>query len=87
MLALVRTGGSLAVWRPDLTEAETPVWFQVPRRMHWISGLYRSDSNPSEAFQSYLLMRDFDGVAYVPRTAAEDVIAQPRVAARRRLHF
>lgn len=84
MLALVRTGGSLAVWRPDLTEAETPVWFQVPRRMHWISGMYRPDSNPSEAFQAYLLMRDFDGVAYVPRAAAEDVIPQPRVPARRR---
>jgi len=85
MLALVRTGESLlTVWRPDLPEAETPVWFQVPRRMHWISGLYRPDSNPSEAFQSYWLMRDFDGVAYVPQTAAEDVIPQPRVPERRR---
>lgn len=82
MLALVRTGGSVALWRPDLTEAETPVWFQVPRRMHWVGGLYRPDNNPSEAFQAYSLMRDFDGVAYVPRTAAEDVIPQPRVPAR-----
>ena len=84
MLALVRTGRSLAVWPPDLTEDGTPVWFQVPRRMHWVGGLYRRDSNPSNAFQAYLLMRDFDGVAYVPRAAAEDVVPQPRVRARRR---
>jgi len=84
ILALVRTGGSLALWQPDLAEAEIPVWFQVPRRMHWVGGLYRPDTNPSEAFQPYMLMSDFDGVAYVPRAAAEDVIAQPRVPARRR---
>ncbi|HJQ99669.1 MAG TPA: erythromycin esterase family protein [Candidatus Polarisedimenticolaceae bacterium] len=83
-LALVRTGGSLALWRPDLAEAEIPLWFQVPRRMHWVGGLYRPDSNPSDAFQPYMVVSDFDGVAYVPRVAAEDVIAQPRIPARAR---
>jgi erythromycin esterase len=84
MLARVRTGGSLALWQPDLPEAEVPLWFQVQRRMHWVGGLYKPDTNPSEAFQPYNLMSDFDGVAYLPRAAAEDVIAQPRIPARRR---
>ena len=85
MLAQARAGGSLALWRPDLTAAEVPKWFQVPRRMHWVGGLYRPDTDPAEALQSYILMSDFDGVAYVPRVAAEDVIAQPRIPARRRV--
>ena len=84
MLARVRTGGSLALWRSGLADAEVPPWFQVARRIHWVGGLYRPDTSPSEAFQPYVLMRDFDGVAYVPRALAEDVLPQPRIPARRR---
>jgi erythromycin esterase len=84
MLARVRTGGSLALWRPNLKDTDVPLWFRVPRRMHWVGGLYKPDTNPAEAFQPYMLMSDFDGVAYVPRAAAEDVIAQPRIPARKR---
>jgi hypothetical protein len=84
MFARLRAEGSLALWKPDLAEADMPLWFQVPRRMHWVGGLYKPDTNPAEAFQPYNLMSDFDGVAYVPRAEAEDVIAQPRIPARRR---
>jgi hypothetical protein len=84
MLAQSRPAGSLALWRPDSAAAGVPAWFQVPRRMHWVGGLYRPDTDPGEAFQSYLLISDFDGVGYVPRVAAEDVIPQPRIPARKR---
>jgi len=84
MLARVRQEGSFALWKPDRADAEIPTWFQVPRRMHWIGGLYRPDTNPAEAFQPYMLLSDFDGVAYLPRVGAEDVIEQPRISARRR---
>jgi erythromycin esterase len=87
MLAGARAGESLALWRPDLTAADVPEWFRVPRRMHWVGGLYRPDTDPIEAFQPYTLMSDFDGVAYVPRVAAEDVLAQPRIPARKREHM
>jgi hypothetical protein len=52
--------------------------------MHWVGGLYRLDADPAEAFRPYGLMSDFDAVAYVPHAAAEDVIAQPHIPARRR---
>jgi hypothetical protein len=55
--------------------------------MHWVGGLYRPDTDPIEAFQPYTRMSDFDGVAYVPRVAAEDVLAQPRIPARKREHM
>lgn len=84
MLASVRPAGSLALWRPDLTDAEVPTWFHVPRRMHWVGGLYRPDANPAEASQPYMLMSDFDGVAYLPLVDAEKVIPQPRIPARTR---
>jgi erythromycin esterase len=85
MFARVRPGGSFAVWNSDLVDSETPEWFHVPRQMHWVGGLYRPDAIPTEAFQPYMVLSDFDGVAYLPRVAAEDMPAdRPRIPARRR---
>ena len=84
MFARLGTGGSLALWRPDLAEQQVPLWFQVPRRMHWVGGLYGPETDPSQAFQPYRVIRDFDGIAYVPTATAEDAIAQPHIPARTR---
>jgi erythromycin esterase len=67
----------------DLNAA--PAWLRSPHPMHWIGGLWATDSVPSAAFRPFNLLKDFDGVIYVPRVTAEEAPAdRPRVAPRSR---
>jgi hypothetical protein len=53
--------------------------------MHWIGGLYTPGSLSSAAFRNFDLLRDFDGVVYLPRVTAEDIPTErPLIPARKR---
>jgi erythromycin esterase len=84
----LHSGGVLAAWN-CFAEAKSnpplPDWLTAAHPMHWIGGLYQPDSIPAAAFRSFDLVRDFDGVAYLPRVTAEDIPAdRPLVPARTR---
>ena len=80
---LVSTG--LTTWdcNPDL--AAVPPWLRSPHLMHWVGGLWATDSLLSTAFRPFNLLKDFDGVIYVPRVTAEEAPPDhPRIPARQR---
>jgi len=55
----------------DLRASAPPAWLAEPRRLHWIGALF---SDGAQAFQPFVLTRDFDGVMFVERTTALSAI-------------
>lgn len=66
-------GARLATWGCDAQPAGTPDWLTIPRKMHWVGGLYNPATNPAEAFRPFTMVADFDGIVYLPRVTAEDI--------------
>jgi erythromycin esterase len=78
-----RTDGALVTWQCQVKSS--PDWFNIPHRMHWIGGLYKPGTNPTEAFRPFMLLSDFDGVAYLPAVTADELPNdRPLVPARKR---
>lgn len=71
VLRAARSGPSIASWGCE-ERTMTPSWLQQPQRMHWV-GVNRPGTDPSEAFRSYRLTHEFDGVVFFPRVSADDV--------------
>jgi erythromycin esterase len=74
VLRAVKSGGVLAAWScPAETDGARalPDWLTVAHPMHWVGGLHQPGGLPAAAFRSFDLVRDFDGVAYIPRVTAE----------------
>jgi len=85
----VKSSGVLATWdcfaEGNSNATSLPEWLTAAQPMHWIGGLYQPDSLAAAAFRSFDLVRDFDGVAYLPRVTAEDIPAnRPVIPARTR---
>jgi erythromycin esterase len=45
-------------------------WLAEPRRMHWIGAIWADTFTEAQAFQPFLLNRDFDGVLFVEATTS-----------------
>lgn len=74
----------LVTWGCERQE-DTPEWFNIPRKMFWVGGLYDPGTNPREALRPFAVLEDFDGVVYLPKVTAEEVPRdRPRVPARKR---
>jgi erythromycin esterase-like protein len=74
---------ALTTWdcKPDLETV--PQWLRSSHPMHWIGGLWATDSAPSAAFRPFNLLKDFDGIIYVSHVTAEAIpTGQPHVAPR-----
>ena len=75
-----------ATWLRSLPVAVTSVGLFTAALMcgmHWIGGLWATDSVASAAFRAFNLLKDFEGIIYVPRVTAEEPPAdRPRVAPR-----
>jgi erythromycin esterase len=85
LLSQLRPGGSLIAWNCRLEQSETPDWFHIPHRMHWVGGLYTPGKNSMEAFAPFALLSDFDGIVYLPSVTADEVPTdRPQVPARTR---
>jgi len=77
--------GVLVAWPCDTKPADAPGWLQKAQVMHWVGGLYTPGSAPTAAFRAYELLRDFDGIVYLPRVTAEEVPPdRPVIPARHR---
>ena len=75
----------LTTWGCDAQPPETPDWFAIPRKMHWVGGLYAPGTNPAEAFRPFNVVADFDGIVYLPRVRAEDIPSdRPLIPGRKR---
>lgn len=62
-----------------------PAWLGEAQPLHWIGGLYAPDTVARGTYQPYLLIQAFDGIAYFPRVAAEEIPGdQPRIPPRPR---
>jgi erythromycin esterase len=82
VLRTVRPGATIATWRCE-DRAAAPSWLLQPQRMHWVGGLYRPGTNPSESFRPFRLTYDLDGVVFFPRVSADEVPTdRPRIPAR-----
>jgi erythromycin esterase len=74
MLRSVRPGGVVATWDCPLAGQEVralPTWLRTPHPMRWVGALWQPGTIPTAAFRDFDLLRDFDGVAMVPRVTAE----------------
>ena len=73
----LHSDGALAVWNcfaPASSNAPSiPEWLTRAHPMHWVGGLYQPGSLGSAALRNFDLVRDFDGVVYLPRVTAEDI--------------
>ncbi|HEX8244434.1 MAG TPA: erythromycin esterase family protein [Longimicrobium sp.] len=78
--------GVIASWScGEPAAAGVPRWLGEARALHWVGGLYEAGSPPSAAFRPFDLLRDFDGVVYLPRVNADEIfLDRPLVPARRR---
>jgi erythromycin esterase-like protein len=52
---------------------DAPEWFNIPRKMRWVGGLYDPGANAREALRPLAVLDDFDGVLYLPKVTAEDI--------------
>ena len=80
--------GTLAIWTCELTNSTNylaaPEWLRRAHQMHWVGGLYTPSTLSLAAFRNFDLLRDFDGVVYLPRVTAEDIPTdRPLVPARK----
>lgn len=66
-------GPVFATWDCATNPSQAPSWLRTPQLMHWIGGVFDPSGPPSSAFQPFELLRDFDGMFYLPRVAAEEV--------------
>jgi erythromycin esterase len=83
VLAPLAPATALTTWDCNTDLSTVSAWLRSPHPMHWIGGLWATDSVPSAAFRPFNLLKDFDGVVYVPRVTAESIPAgRPSVAPR-----
>jgi erythromycin esterase len=85
ILAQLRPEASLITWQCPTDASKIPEWLRIPRRMHWVGGLYKPGTNPAEASRPFNLVTDFDGVVYLPRVTADEIPSdRPLIPARKR---
>jgi erythromycin esterase-like protein len=84
VLRTVRPRATIAAWNCESRAATAPDWLRRPQRMHWVGALFRPGTDPSEAFRTFRLLDDFDGLVFIPRVSADEVPTdRPLVPARR----
>jgi erythromycin esterase-like protein len=89
VLRELHSDGVLASWncstRSTNDTSPVPEWLTRAHPMHWIGGLYTPGSVSSAAFRNFDLLRDFDGVVFLPRVTAEEILTdRPLIPARKR---
>jgi erythromycin esterase len=90
VLRELQPDGSLATWpcwagKPATSLSTIPEWLNYPRPMHWIGGLFSPGTPRNLTFRSFDLLRDFDGVIYLPRVTADVIPTErPLIPARQR---
>ncbi len=74
----------LRIWECPIEDSAIPEWLRLPRPVHWVGGLWKPGSDPSEAYRPFVLPKDFDGIVYFSKVTAEDMPTdRPLVPARK----
>ena len=63
---------ALAMWGCIDDATPVPSWLRRPQQMRWVGGLWLPGSNPAEANRPTQLVRDYDGLVYIPRVTADE---------------
>ena len=85
VLGAVNAGASIVAWPCAVNSVGAPGWLRGSHPMHWVGGLYTPGTSPTDAFRPYNILRDFDGIIYLPRVTAEEMPAdRPLIPARKR---
>ena len=66
-------GPAFATWDCAMNPEQAPSWLRAPQLMHWVGGVFDPSGPPSSAFQQFELLRDFDGMFYLPRVTADEM--------------
>jgi erythromycin esterase len=84
MSSVARTT-ALAMWGCVDDVAPMPSWLRRPHQMRWVGVDWSPGSNPAAAYSRTLLVRDYDGLVYIPRVTADEAPAdRPVIPARTR---
>ncbi|HZO20627.1 MAG TPA: erythromycin esterase family protein [Gemmatimonadaceae bacterium] len=73
VMAQLFGGAALATWQCNMDHQQAPGWLRPPRPLHWVGGVFDPSGPPSSAFQPFELLRDFDGMFYLPRVTADEM--------------
>jgi len=85
VISRVASTNSLSMWGCLDDAAPVPSWLRRPQQMHFVGGLWRPGSNPSEANRPTQLLRDYDGLLYFPRVTPDEMPTdRPVIPARTR---
>ena len=85
VLSQLHPDSALVAWKCNTDRNELPEWLRQPHPMHWVGGLWKPGSAPSEAFRPYTLVQDFDGIVYLRHVTPDDMFSdRPLVPARKR---
>lgn len=85
VMGSVYAAGAVATWACDPRPGDVPPWLQHAQPLHWVGGVFERGSLPSEAFRSFKLVDDFDGIFYLPKVTADQIFSdRPVIPARRR---
>jgi len=66
-------GPAFATWDCATNPEQAPGWLRAPQVMHWVGGVFDPAGPRSSAFQPFELLRDFDGMFYLPTVTAEEM--------------
>jgi len=66
---------ALSAWGCVDDAVPMPSWLRRPQQMHFVGGLWLPGSNPAEANRPTRLLRDYDGLVYIPRVTADEAPA------------
>lgn len=75
VMARLHDDAAFSAWPCGVEDASVPGWLRGPRPMHWIGGIFDPAAPPTAAFQPFTLVRDFDGIFYLPAVTAEEPVA------------
>lgn len=75
IMARLFGGPAFATWSCAMDAEQAPGWLRAPRPLHWVGGVFDASGPPTSAFQPFELLRDFDGMFYLPRVTADEMPA------------
>jgi erythromycin esterase len=70
----VSPSAGMSMWGCIDDTAAVPPWLARPQQMRWVGALWLRGSDPAQASRPTRLLHEYDGLLYLPRVTAEDIV-------------
>jgi hypothetical protein len=70
----VSPSAGMSMWGCIDDRAAVPPWLVRPQQMRWVGALWLRGSDPAQASRPTRLPDEYDGLLYLPRVTAEDIV-------------